>query len=101
VSDDGDNFLARVETRRANESKLFEFVAAEIEARAKLNSLQARGTLSLALKLCGCQSRNVGRDELSMTLNEALPGELGSRGVSDAAEICATIDTVLCAAVEH
>ena len=51
MGSDGYNYLSPEERRRPNESELFARVAAELEQHTKLNSLEARGTLSLALKV--------------------------------------------------
>ena len=95
MGSDDYNYLSPETRRRANESELFARVAAELEERTKLNSLEARGTLSLALKVAGFLSRDIGVAELSQALNTVLPGELRARGVTDAVEVCEAIDLSL------
>jgi len=80
---------------RRDESELFGWVAAELEQRTDLSSFDARGTLSLALKVAGFLTRDVGRNELSQTLQSVLPGELRARGIKDAADVCTAIDSLL------
>ena len=92
MGSDDYNYLSPETRRRANESELFTRVAAELEEGTKLNSLEARGTLSLALKVAGFLSRDIGVAELSQTLSTVLPGELRALGVTDATEVCTEIE---------
>ena len=89
------NYLSREDRRRTNESELFARVAEQLQQRTKLDTLEARGTLSIALKVAGFLTRDVGLEELSQALNSVLPGELRARGVKDAAEVCAAIELLL------
>ena len=89
------NYLSREDRRHPKESELFARVAEQLQQRTKLDTLEARGTLSIALKVAGFLPRDVGLEELSRTPNTLLPGELRARGVTDASEVCAAIDLSL------
>ncbi len=91
----GGKYFYSEDRRRSSESELFAQVAAELQRRTKLNDLEARGTLSLALKVAGHLTRDVGPSELLQTVSTVLSGELRSRGVDDAGEVCAAIESLL------
>jgi len=86
---------SREERLRPNESELFARVAEDLAQQTKLNALEARGTLSIALKVAGFLTRDVDAKELSLTLSTVLRGELRARGVKDAAEVCEAIELSL------
>jgi hypothetical protein len=66
-----------------------------VEARTSLDGLEARGTLGLALKVAGFLTRDVGRDDLALTLRTIMPGELRARGVENAERICEEVRAAL------
>jgi hypothetical protein len=89
------NYLNPEDRRRSNEPELFAQVSVALEQRSKLSSLESRGTLAIALKVAGHLTRDVGAVELLQTVQGVLPGELKARGVKDAVEVCAAIESML------
>jgi len=79
-------------------SPVFEFVAAEVERRSTLATLEARGTVRLALKRAGLDAGSVTRDQMQVVLERVLPEEMRSRGVAGSAELCRTLASALRAA---
>ena len=67
---------------------LFEFISAKIEERTELNKLEARGTVRIALKEAGLDTRGVTAEQMSVMLEKAMAKELLARGVTDADEVC-------------
>jgi len=76
-------------------SPVFEFVAGEIERRSTLATLEARGTVRLALKRAGLDSSSVTSDQMSVVLERVLPEEIRSRGVARSEELCRAIAAAL------
>ena len=74
---------------------VFEFVAQDLEVRSDLDKLEARGTIRLALKASGLEARSVTGEQMLLVIEKVLPGELESRGVSNAAGVCDAITTAL------
>lgn len=72
-------------------SNPFEFVCEKLETATSLSSLEARGTVRLALKRAGFDARSVGAEEMAVVARKVLPEELSLRAVADAAELCARI----------
>jgi hypothetical protein len=79
-------------------SPAFEFVAGEIERLTSLATLEARGTLRLALKRAGLDASSVGADQLHVVLERLMPDEIRSRGVAAPEEICRSVAAALRAA---
>jgi hypothetical protein len=69
-------------------SPVFEFVAAEIERRSALATLEARGTVRLALKRAGLDASSVTSAQMAVVLERVLPEEMRSRGVTGSDELC-------------
>lgn len=67
---------------------LFDFVAGEIEARAGLGRLEARGTVRIALKAAGLDARSVSSDQIGVVLERVMPDELRARGIDRPDAIC-------------
>jgi hypothetical protein len=74
---------------------VFDFIAAELEARSGFETLQARGTIRLALKAGGLNPQHVTKDQMTAVLENLLPGELTSRGVCDAPALCSALADAL------
>jgi hypothetical protein len=74
---------------------LFEFVAAQLEARTDLDKLEARGTVRIALKEAGLEPRSVTPEQMSVMLLRAMPKELASRGVGNADDVCRGLATAV------
>ncbi len=73
------------------EAVAFEFVCGQIEARTALDRLAARGTVRLALKQAGLDSRAVTPEQMAVVVEKLLAPQLESRGIADAASICAEL----------
>lgn len=67
---------------------LFEFVAAALQKRSGLESLEARGTIRLALKSAGLSVREVTREQMIVVIDQVLPRELQARGVDNPEGVC-------------
>jgi hypothetical protein len=67
---------------------LFEFVADALQKRCELESLEARGTIRLALKASGLTAREVTREQMIVVIDQVLPRELRVRGVEKPEAVC-------------
>ncbi len=67
---------------------LFEFVADALQDRCDLESLEARGTVRLALKAGGLSARDVTREQMIVVIDQVLPRELRVRGVANPEAVC-------------
>lgn len=74
-----------------SDSKAFDFACAELERATSLDRLEARGTIRIALKQAGLQAASVSAHQMGVVMTELMPGELQTRGVEDAAGVCASI----------
>ena len=70
---------------------IFDYVAGRLEDSTSLESLEARGTLRIALKEAGLDAKSVLVAQMSVVLKRVMPLELEARGVPDAIRICARI----------
>jgi triphosphoribosyl-dephospho-CoA synthetase len=69
----------------------FDFVCEELERATSLNTLEARGTVRLALKAAGIDAKSASAEQLRVVVTKLLPAELQSRGCSDADRVCREI----------
>lgn len=76
-------------------ASIFDFVSDELERLTRLEKLEARGTVRLALKAAGLDPRTVTTDQMVATLEKVMPNEIRARGVADGETICRTIVTGL------
>lgn len=76
-------------------SSPFDFVCERLEAASALSSLEARGTVRLALKQAGFDPRTVGAEEMAVVVKKVLPEELRVRAVDDADSLCDMLATEL------
>jgi hypothetical protein len=76
-------------------SRAFEWICTELETITALNKLEARGTIRLALKEAGLEAARVTPLQMSVVLERILPGELRSRGMKNADEICGSLASAL------
>jgi hypothetical protein len=76
-------------------SPVFEFVAAEIERRTALATLEARGTVRLALKRAGLDASSVSSEQMGVVLERVMPAEVRARGVDRPDELCRAIAAAL------
>lgn len=70
------------------DSPAFDWVCSELERRTTLDRLEARGTVRLALKQAGLESRSVTAEQVQVVIQKVLPAELRSRGVEGDASVC-------------
>src|SRR4030095_6644214 len=61
----------------------FDFVCGQIERATELSTLEARGTVRLALKAAGMDPKSVGASQMRVVLEKVMPGELKNRGCPD------------------
>jgi len=66
----------------------FDFVCEQLEARTSLDRLAARGTVRIALKQAGLDSRSVTPEQMAVATEKVLGGELITRGIPNAAALC-------------
>jgi len=74
---------------------LFELVAQELQARSELESLEARGTIRLALKSSGLTAREVTQEQMIVVIEQVLPRELRVRGVENPDAVCRELSQVI------
>lgn len=77
--------------RGMSESNAFAFVCEALESGCELDRLEARGTVRIALKQAGLDARTVTPAEMQVVVDRVLPGELETRGIQQAAEICESV----------
>ena len=65
-------------------SPVFDWTCTQLESATPLNSLEARGTIRIALKSAGLDAAVVSAEEMKILLNRVLPDELEARAVEDA-----------------
>jgi hypothetical protein len=70
---------------------LFDLAAERLEHHTDFDRLGARGTLRIALKAAGLEPKNLTGAELRVVFEKLMPGELGSRAVSDVPGVCAAV----------
>jgi hypothetical protein len=73
----------------------FDFVCEKLESVSALSSLEARGTVRLALKQAGFDPRTVSPDEMVVVVRKVLPEELKVRAIDDADGLCEMLATEL------
>jgi len=69
----------------------FDFVCGQIERATELSTLEARGTVRLALKAAGMDPKTVGATQMRVVVEKLMPTELKNRGCPDPDRICADI----------
>jgi hypothetical protein len=67
---------------------LFDTAAERFEQETDLDRLEARGTLRIALKEAGLDSKNLTFPQLSVVLEKIMPQELEARAVETPAAVC-------------
>ena len=73
------------------DAALFDFAAERLEYHTGLDRLAARGTLRIALKSAGLDTKSLKVDQLSVVFEKLMPGELERRGVRDTALVCGAV----------
>jgi len=90
-----------MEWREVSDSRAFGFTCEEIERATSLDRLEARGTVRLALKQAGLEASSVTPHQMGVVLGELMPAELDTRGIADAAAVCARIRSGLASLPEE
>jgi hypothetical protein len=72
-------------------SGLFDIAAEALEQHSSLDRLEARGTLRIALKAAGIDAKSLTTAQLGVIFDKLLPHELATRGIEDAAQVCAAV----------
>lgn len=70
------------------DSSAFQFVSEQLGERTALETIEARGTVRIALKQAGLSARDVTPEQMVVVLDRVLPLELDKRGISDAEVVC-------------
>jgi hypothetical protein len=73
------------------DSSVFEWTSAALERATSFNSLQARGTVRLALKKAGLDAATVNVVGMTAVLSRLMPKELASRKIEGGDAICAQL----------
>jgi hypothetical protein len=82
----------------AADSPVFEWTSAALERATNFNSLQARGTVRLALKKAGLDATTVNVIGMTAVLGKLMPKELASRKIENGDTICTQLVAELKAA---
>jgi hypothetical protein len=77
------------------DSPVFEWTAGALERATTFNSLQARGTVRLALKKAGLEAETVDIEGMTAVLNRVMPRELVKRNIADGETVCAALVSAL------
>ena len=72
-------------------SHAFEWLCNELEEATDLDRLESRGTVRLALRQAGLEAAHVTAEQLAVVLANLMPGELGSRGISNPEAVCESL----------
>jgi hypothetical protein len=70
------------------DAQAFEFVCEQLEARTSLDRLATRGTVRIALKQAGLDSRSVTPEQMAVVTEKVLSTELATRGIANATGLC-------------
>jgi hypothetical protein len=83
------------EDHAAMSASIFDFVSDELQRLTRLEKLEARGTVRLALKAAGLDVRTVTTPQMVATLTKVMPNEIRARGVENPEQVCRTLVTGL------
>lgn len=70
------------------DSPAFDWTCEELERLSDFDRLEARGTIRIALRASGLESRSVTPDQMRVVIDKLLPVELSARGIDDCDSIC-------------
>ena len=73
------------------DSPVFDAAGEALERLSSLDSLEARGTLRIALRDAGLDARSISKSQMEVVIERLLPGHLETRGIGDAAGVCAGV----------
>ena len=71
--------------------ELFDCATEKLESLTDLDRLEARGTLRLALKEAGLDTKTLTLPQLEAVFERLMPQQLNLRAVDDAEAICSTV----------
>lgn len=71
-----------------SDSPAFDYVSRALSDRTSLESIEARGTVRLALKAAGLTAASVTPEQMAVVLDRIVPGELEKRGIAGAGALC-------------
>ncbi len=66
----------------------FDWTCEELERLTSLDTLEARGTVRLAVKEAGLDARSASPHQISVVVERILAAELRARGIEDADQVC-------------
>lgn len=72
-------------------SAAFDWTCQEIERATSLDTLEARGTVRLALKEAGLDARSASPQQVAVVVERILAAELRARGIENADQVCASL----------
>ena len=70
------------------DSPAFDYVSRALSDRTSLETIEARGTVRLALKAAGLTAASVTPEQMAVVLERIVPGELERRGIAEAEALC-------------
>ncbi|MFK7894720.1 MAG: hypothetical protein AB8G23_02730 [Myxococcota bacterium] len=76
-------------------SPIFTQACSQLEETTDLSTIEARGTVRLALKSAGLEAASVTLEQMTVVLTRVMPEELAARGVDDPAAVSASIASAL------
>lgn len=76
-------------------SGVFDWVCVGLEEATQFSSIEARGTVRIALKKSGLEAGSVSAAQMQVVVKRVLPDELRRRGVEDSQTRCDVLATAL------
>lgn len=73
----------------------FDWICSRLEQDTSLDRLESRGTVRLALKAAGLEARSVTPEQMTIVIQRVLVGELETRGIEIAADVCGRLAATL------
>jgi len=73
------------------DSPVFQWASAALERATTFDSLQARGTVRLALRKAGLDAASVDVEGMNAVLTRLMPRELAARKIADSDAICSRL----------
>lgn len=70
------------------DSAAFTHLCTALESETTFSRIEARGTVRLALKSAGLDSKNITVEQMKVILERVFPRELESRGVPNPEDVC-------------
>ena len=73
------------------DSPAFDYVCRALSDRTNLETIEARGTVRIALKAAGLSAAAVTPEQMAVVLERIMPGELEKRAIPSAEALCKRI----------